>query len=88
MIIFLLSLFIIYQYKTEKISLMKSLKNVLIISLISLAACSDDSTENKAKGDHIWKEQTEALQKTKDLAKTLDEEFKKKMEQMEESQQE
>ena len=60
--------------------------NVLILSLLLLTACSNDTDENKVKDDHIWKTQTDSLKKTKDLAEKLEDEFKKKMEQMEKSQ--
>jgi len=61
---------------------------ILILFLMSLIACSEESGDNtsKAKNEHIWKHQTDALKKTEDLAKQLEKEFKKKMEQMEKAQ--
>jgi len=65
---------------------MINLKIVLLIFItLSFIACSDNNAE-KPKNEHIWKTQTDALQKTKDLAEQLEDEFKKKMEQMEKSQ--
>ena len=44
---------------------MKSLNALIIlISILFTAACSD-SSENKASGDHVWKEQTETIEKAK-----------------------
>ncbi len=65
------------------------MKNIItIILLLFIAACSDDKvaqSDKKAtpKNDHIWKTQTDALQKTKDLAEQLNKQFKEKAEQLE-----
>lgn len=50
---------------------MKSLTALLIsVSLLFVSACSDES-ENKASGEHVWKEQTDALDKAKELEATM-----------------
>jgi len=42
---------------------------VLLPGLLSLAGCSDDG--QVAKGEHVWKEQTKALDKAKEVEKML-----------------
>ncbi|MFV1983508.1 MAG: hypothetical protein ACC657_08200 [Thiohalomonadales bacterium] len=67
------------------------MKNIILISiLITLIACSENTDESAPppENDHIWKTQTDALQQTKDLADKLNEEFKKKQQQMQDAQQE
>ncbi len=42
----------------------------LISILLFISACSDDdnaTSENKGSGDHVWKEQTQALDKAKEV---------------------
>ena len=55
---------------------MTTLKKLILIGLISssasmMVACSDeeDTSNEKASGDHVWKTQTDALQSAKDVAK-------------------
>ena len=65
------------------------MKNSILISIIiTLAACSGDTNDNETtpKNDHIWKTQTDTLDDAKNLAEQLNEEFKKKAQQMEEAQ--
>ncbi len=46
---------------------MKSLNALIIlISIPFMAACSD-SSENKASGDHVWKEQTKTIDKAREV---------------------
>ena len=46
---------------------MKSLKVlVVLVSTLFIAACSDESRE-KASSDHVWKEQTDTIDKAKDV---------------------
>ena len=43
---------------------------ILVAALISFSACSGDeqgSSENKGGGDHVWKEQTQAIDKAKEV---------------------
>jgi hypothetical protein len=65
------------------------MKNLtLIFLLLALISCNEDSNDKSAakqKNDHIWKTQTDALQDAKDLAEQLNEQFKKKSEQMEQA---
>ncbi|MEE8234233.1 MAG: hypothetical protein V3R41_06105 [Gammaproteobacteria bacterium] len=46
----------------------------LATALVLVSACSDDeqgSSERKLSGDHIWKEQTETIDKAKEVEKLL-----------------
>lgn len=46
---------------------MKSLKVlVLLVSTLFIAACSDEN-DNKASKDHVWKEQTDTIDKAKEV---------------------
>ena len=41
---------------------------IIAVTLLSVSACSDDgkdTTEKKLTGDHVWKEQTLAIDKAK-----------------------
>ncbi len=43
---------------------------LLVTFLLFFIACSDDDkgiSENKGNGDHVWKEQTQALDKAKEV---------------------
>lgn len=73
---------------------MNNFKNILFSGLLSslalfMVACSDTSDEStekeKAKGDHIWKTQTDALQTAKDTAKKLQENLNLQQEKMDEN---
>lgn len=54
---------------------MKTFKTViLLIFAMSLFACSDENNEAPKKetsGDHVWKSQTDTIQKAKDATKKL-----------------
>lgn len=42
----------------------------LALGLLFVSACSDEdkaTSENKPGGDHVWKEQTQAIDKTKEV---------------------
>ena len=42
----------------------------LALVLLFISACSDEdkgTSENKPGGDHVWKEQTKAIDKTKEV---------------------
>ena len=63
---------------------MKSIKPILLFFLLSFTvACSDDDDNKKKEitGDHIWKQQTDALKTSKEVAKqvqkSLDQQKKK-----------
>ncbi len=48
------------------------IKTVIILAaaLMSFSACSGDeqgSSENKGSGDHVWKEQTQTIDKAKEV---------------------
>jgi len=48
------------------------IKKIIILSavLLLISACSDDdkaTSENKESGDHVWKEQTQVLDKAKEV---------------------
>jgi hypothetical protein len=46
---------------------MKSLNALIVLfSIFFMAACSDNS-ENKTSGEHVWKEQTETIDKAKEV---------------------
>lgn len=45
---------------------MRELKIVIMTTIFIFAGCSDDkSTEQKTSSDHVWKEQTQAIDKAK-----------------------
>lgn len=47
---------------------------ILVASMaLFLTACSDDKNQEQGKNDHVWKNQTDALQTSKDTAKKLQE---------------
>ena len=46
----------------------------LAMALMLVSACSDDeqgSSERKLSGDHVWKEQTETIDKAKEAERLL-----------------
>ena len=46
---------------------MKSLKLLLVlVSTLFIAACSDES-DSKASSDHVWKEQTDTIDRAKEV---------------------
>ena len=48
---------------------MKKLYMLLLAALILMAGCSDDDTE--AKKAHVWKEQTDTMNKARAVEETL-----------------
>jgi hypothetical protein len=42
---------------------------VLILVMVFVAACSDDN--KVAEGEHVWKEQTEMIDKAKDIVQLI-----------------
>ena len=48
---------------------MKALIKLLLLTLSSLLliACSDQSSDTAASNDHVWKEQTETINKAKEV---------------------
>ena len=59
---------------------------IIIASIASfLVACSDDSDSEKEKGDHVWKQQTDTLQASKDAAKKLQESLNQQQQKMDEN---
>jgi outer membrane biogenesis lipoprotein LolB len=38
---------------------------LLVLAAVFMAACSDET--DKVKGDHVWKEQTDMIDKAKDV---------------------
>jgi len=54
------------------------IKKIIFLSavLLLVSACSDDddaASENKGSGDHVWKEQTQAIDKAKEVEGLLKE---------------
>jgi len=54
------------------------IKKIIFLSAVFLlvSACSDDdnvASENKGSGDHVWKEQTQAIDKAKEVEGLLKE---------------
>jgi uncharacterized lipoprotein YehR (DUF1307 family) len=69
---------------------MKKLNRLLPLIFVAniallLAACSDDNGSEKEKGDHVWKQQTDTLQTSKDAAKKLQESLNQQQKQMDEN---
>ena len=59
---------------------------ILIASIASLlVACSDNSDSEKEKGDHVWKQQTDTLQTSKDAANKLQESLNQQQQKMDEN---
>ena len=52
-----------------------------------LIACTDDENKNKKElsGDHIWKEQTDTLKTSKDVAKQLQQSLDQQKQKLDES---
>lgn len=73
---------------------MNNLKKIILVGFISslasvMVACGDnpDETTSKdnAKGDHVWKTQTDTLQSAKDMAKKMQESLNQQQETMDEN---
>lgn len=67
---------------------------VFVLSISSfLASCSDDKNEDKredksekqSSGDHVWKQQTDALQSAKEIAKKAQESLEQQQQKIDES---
>lgn len=56
-----------------------------VFALVVLGACSEppETAEEEAAPDHVWKEQTDTLDKARGVQDTLDEANKKRREQLE-----
>lgn len=56
---------------------------------LSMMACSDNNDDmaekENAKGDHVWKNQTDALQSAKDMTKKMKDSLKQQQEKMDEN---
>jgi len=39
---------------------------VVLVSIFSMAACTDNS-DSKANGDHVWKDQTDSINKAREV---------------------
>ena len=50
-----------------------------------LTSCSDDKNSEQGKNDHVWKQQTDALQTSKDAAKKLQESLNLQQQKMDEN---
>jgi outer membrane biogenesis lipoprotein LolB len=52
---------------------MQNIKALVLILLVSLTvACSQEDDKNKkVSGDHVWKQQTDTIQASKDAAKKI-----------------
>jgi hypothetical protein len=48
---------------------MKTHHVLLILLTVFITACSDET--DKVKGDHVWKEQTDMIDKAKDVEKLV-----------------
>ena len=58
---------------------------LLIVITSFMVACSEDNDSDNKKGDHVWKQQTDTIQQSKDAAKKLQESLKQQQEKMEQS---
>lgn len=70
---------------------MNKLKSLLSLvfaaSLITgLTACTEESDKNEKKsGDHVWKQQTDTLKKSKDVAKQLQDSLNQQQKKLDEN---
>lgn len=72
---------------------MKKIKPTILLILVSamgtlMLGCSDDDNEkskSKSSGDHVWKQQTDALKSAKDVAGKLQQSLDQQKEKMDES---
>jgi outer membrane biogenesis lipoprotein LolB len=74
---------------------MKRIKTLMLLGLISsmaslfIAACTDNEeskdSKKEAKGDHVWKHQTDALKTSKDVAKQLQEQLNQQQQKLDEN---
>lgn len=71
---------------------LKSLFSLVFITLITaglvtgLTACSDDSNKDETQADdHVWKQQTDTLKKSKDVARQLQDSLNQQQKNMDEN---
>lgn len=73
---------------------MKRIQKFILFAVFStmslmMVACSDDknekTSENKNKGDHVWKQQTDTLKAAKEMAKKLQKSLDQQQKNMEQS---
>jgi len=73
---------------------MKKMNSGILLILASsmaslLDACSEDTdsakSENKMSGDHVWKQQTDTLKTSKDMAKKLQDSLNQQQKTMQEN---
>lgn len=74
--------------------IMNTIKTLVLLGLISsmsslMVACSDNednkNSKEETKGDHVWKQQTDALKTSKDVAKKLQEQLNQQQQKLDES---
>lgn len=59
---------------------------ILIASIATLLlSCSEDTKSEKEKADHVWKQQTDTLKTSKDVAKKLQDSLNQQQQQMDEN---
>ena len=66
---------------------MQNLKTLVLILLFSLTvACSQEEDKNKkVGGDHVWKQQTDTIQASKDAAKKIQQSLDKEQQNLDEN---
>jgi len=73
---------------------MKNLNNIILVILISalssvLTACSEENSTNISKketnAEHVWKQQTDTLKTSKDVAKKLQDSLNQQQKKLDES---
>lgn len=62
----------------------------ILISGLVVTGCSDDpdnddSAKNEARGDHVWKSQTDTLKTAKEMTKKMQESLKQQQQTLEEN---
>ena len=73
--------------KPHKLLILSGLSIFIVASLLS---CSDDKLDNQDKkqtsnSEHIWKQQTDALQDAKDAAKKMQDNLNQQQQKMDQS---
>jgi len=56
---------------------------LLVVMSVFLTACSDET--DKVEGDHVWKEQTDMIDKAKDVEKLINDAALQQRQQIEEN---
>lgn len=66
---------------------MQNIKFLILALLVSLAvACSDEDDKKKpATGDHVWKQQTDTLQASKDAANKIQQSLDQQQQKLDEN---